>query len=240
MPLETITDQTLVTAVHTTLETSPYKQYISTIVDRLQGRKCYLVGGMVRDAIVNAQHHCSLSPTDVDILIDDGDGTFRLGNTFYGREITINRFGTVKWRPQKELEIDISIFSNANALRQGQKKLCSLETSLTSCDFTTSSLAYDLNTTTLYNYRALEDIRKKTVDLLFESADEPSVLMARLILHAEKLQFSLGPNAISFIANSYTPLHDTIIAHYLSYKNKSSELDFVVSELRWVCQNKDK
>lgn len=238
MSLQTITDHTLVTAVHETLETSPYKPYIRNILDRLQGRNCYLVGGIVRDAIVNAQHHCSLSPTDADLLVDDSDGTFQLGNTFYGPEITINRFGTIKWRPQKELEIDISVFSNANALRQGHRKPCSLETSLTSCDFTTSSLAYDLNTKTLYNYRALEDIRKKTVDLLFESADEPSVLMTRLILHAEKLQFSLGLNAVSFIANSYTPSSDNLIAHYLSYKNKSSELEFVVSELRWVCQNK--
>ncbi len=238
MQLQTITDQDLCTAVRSTLETSPYGPYITSIVDRLQGRNCYLVGGAVRDAIVNAQYNCSLSPTDVDFLVDDSDGKFRLGDAFYGPHVTINRFGTIKWRPQNEQEIDISVFSNANALRQGQKKPCSLETFLTSCDFTTSSLAYDLNTRVLYNYRALEDIRKKTVELLFESADEPSVLMARLILHAEKLQFSLGHNAVLFIANSYTPSSDTFIAHYLSYKNKSSELDFVVSELREICLRK--
>lgn len=241
MAVKSSQDKRLVQAVQRELETNPYKKYLNHIVHEvLAGRKCYLWGGAVRDPIVKELYGRNGHVKDFDILIDDSDEPVDFRAIFKGENnIFYNRFGTVKLKPTTGFEIDVSRFSNANLVRNGGKDRypVSLETSLISCDFNTSALAYDLKTGVIYEHNALDAINKKEIDLQEHAGDEPHVMMARLILHSDKLGFSSGPKGEKLISKGYSPVLDKNIGRYLGYKDLSKKQERVLGKLNEIANS---
>jgi hypothetical protein len=147
-------------------------------------------------------------------------------------DVYYSRFGSPKWRPSNGLEIDIVPFSNSTKLRNGYVLPNNLETSLSSCDFTTSAIAYSLDKGIIYCCGALEGIDKKEIDILYGDGEEPHILMTRIILHSKKLEFSIGVKANEFIKDRYNPEMDSHIKRYLEYKKMNEHLPLVLDNLK--------
>ena len=240
MQITVVEDPNLVEAVQENLDNSPYKGYVEHVVnDILKGKVAYLWGGAVRDPIVHLRYGIELPTNDFDILVDDSDGKLDVGKLFEGEvDVFFNRFGTVKWRPVNNLEIDVSSFNNANSIKAGLGVDPTLDAMLTSCDFTTGSIAYGLQDRKIYDFKALAGIQAKEIELVYE-ADEPHILMARLVLHSDKLKFTIGERGMEFIRQSYTPELDRHIARYLTYKEKSDKTPRVTDRLKEIAGSQD-
>src|SRR4030043_360726 len=171
-----IKDPELIDSVQSNYRSSAHASYIDSLVNGLlKPYKIYLLGGAVRDPIINYLYDRNISTGDFDLLVDDSEREFPIIEMFRDLEgLTLNNFSSPKWKPEKGIEI---------------------------------------------NY-------VKGLSL--------NMLLGRLVLHSEKLGFSLGPKAKKLIAEKYTPQLDERIKYYLDYKEMPEKYDFVIKKLREI------
>jgi hypothetical protein len=222
----------LISAVKNNFENSSYYKYVSKIFEIFKDYPIFLWGGAVRGPIVRQKYGRNGETKDFDIIIDDSENVVDLQKRMSGlTDVYFNRFEVPKWRPSDGLEIDVSRFSNASRLRNGESLPVSLSTTLESCDFTTSAIAYQVGSNKIYGNGALEGIEKKEIDLVYSQGDEPHILMCRAMLHKEKLGFGLGPKIKQFIQDNYSVETNEHIKRYLQYKQLQDKYDLVVGKL---------
>lgn len=238
MGIQIIDDPKLVEAVRDNLDRSEYRDYVNHVVnDILAGRESYLLGGAVRDPIVKFLYGTNGPTKDFDLLVDDTEQPLDVHELFKGEmDVFYTSFGTVRWRPKRGLEIDVTTFRNANPIRVGEEVEPSLELWLSTCDFNTGSIAYGFRNRVLYDFKAMEGIRQKQVDVI-GGGDPPYKMMARLVLHSDKLGFDIGQRGLDLIRDQYSPSLDEHIGVYLDDKQKSEFFERVTSRLKEIAHS---
>ena len=227
-------DKRFIDAIQRNLEESPYRKYVERVLEILDGKVVYLWGGAVRDPIVRELYGLDFETRDFDLTVDDSKERIDLRRLLKGlKGMYSSRFGTPKWRPIKGLEIDIGPFSAATIFKRKNLPI-NLETTLISVDVTTSAIAYGLEDKTIYSVKALDDIKKKEVNVLNPYGEDPSALMCRLVLQANHLSFEIGKKGRSYIAERYLPDLDGHVRRFLEYKGAKRLFPFVVGRLRHI------
>jgi tRNA nucleotidyltransferase/poly(A) polymerase len=234
MKVEISRYQGFVDAIKRNLEESPYHEYVAKVLEILYGKTVYLWGGAVRDPIVRELYGLDFETRDFDLTVDDSEERINLRGLLKGlRGIHFSRFGTPKWKPKKGLEIDVGPFS-AGTIFKRENLPINLETTLISVDVTTSAIAYGLADETIYSVKALDDMRKKEVNVLNPYGEDPSALMSRLVLHSDHLSFEIGEEGKAYISEKYSPVLDDDIRRFLEYKGVKELFPFVVKRLRLI------
>lgn len=227
-------DRRFIDAIQRNLENSPYCNYLERVLEILEGKVVYLWGGAVRDPIVREMYGLNFVTRDFDFTVDDSRGRIDLSRLLKGLDgVTSSRFGTPKWRPEEGLEIDIGPFS-AGTIFKIKNLPVNLENVLMSVDVTPSALAYGFIDKTIYSAKALEDIKKKEVNVLNPYGEDPSALMCRLVLQSYRLKFEVGKKGRLYIAERYSPELDGAIKSFLEYKGAKKLFDFVVRRLKQI------
>lgn len=235
--MKILQDERFSRAIQQNLEESPFFEYVQRVIDALKGENVYFWGGAVRDPIVNVLYGLDYETRDFDLTIDDSEKEMDFRKIFNGfGGIYYSRHGTPKWKPINGLEVDIGPFSAATIYKRQPKLPRNLETALVSVDITTSAIAYDLEDGLIYSVEALEGIQKKEVDILYEHGEEQAVIMCRLILHGNKLDFEIGQKGRKFITERYSSNQDGNIKRYLEYKKLEGLSSFVIGRLKRIQQ----
>lgn len=222
--IKVIRDKELVKVVQDNLNCHPSIKYVNHLISEIpEEDSFYFWGGAVTVPLVNFFYNQSYGVNDFDILIYLSDHSFDILSLFKNKKnVSLNRFNHPKWRPVKDIEIDVcpaDSFSKDGELIQPE-----LEDILKRCDLTTGSIAYDPKNRIVYDLECLGGIKKKEVDILNNDSDKDYVLMTRLILQSDKLEFKIGPKGIAFIRENYHPRLNGKIREYLDYKKIPEEI----------------
>ena len=231
-------------AVRRSLEKDPNKILVDYVVEELlEGRfDCYLIGGRTRDGL-RIEHFGTngVKFSDYDIWVRDSEelGELDLEGLFrnHKKEVAINRFGHPKWCVNG-IEIDVGLISSCNLLNAGLDFPRNIKTAIKGSDLTTSSLAYGLQDGKLYDHLTIESLTKEVVDVNFVASDQPHILMARLLLHAERFNFAIGEQGLALVKDFYDIELDPKISDYLTYKGEEQRTDKILSRLRDIAAEK--
>lgn len=173
--------------------------------------KSYIIGGFVRDSILQVMYDYEFPINDLDILIKDKNFN-KKAEKF--KKKSKSRFGSMKLKYPK-FDMDIIEFSQVYFLRE--KKLKNIESFLNGCDLSTSSLIYDIDKNKIYNKQAIEDINEKEINVLNNNTLKAPTI-CRLILHADKMNFKIGKSGRDYIKNNYSLEIESAIRMFLEYK----------------------
>jgi len=199
------------------------------VLSKIGKKGVYLLGGGVRDPLINLIYNKKLVVRDFDFFIDDLKVNLNLEKSFANFSgISYSRFGNLKIK-FKDIEVDLVPFSKVSTI--SLKKDINLKNILNNCDLTTSSIAYSLENEKIYSCFGFDDILKKEIgflkaDLFLESH------LCRIILHERRLGFSLKESAKNFIKNNYFFNQDEKIIQYLKYKKENNLIDIVLNRLK--------
>lgn len=194
--------------------------------------KSYIIGGFVRDSILQELYEYKFPLNDLDILVSDKnfkEKTKNFPNT------NKSRFGSLKLK-YNNFDIDVMEFSQVYFLKNKKN----LENFLKGCDLSTSSIAYDLEKNKLYNYQAIEDIYKKEINLIQNNLFI-SPTICRLILHADKMDFKLGDSAKKYIKKNYSKNPEKInkeIKEFVEYKKIQHTLPLIENTIKSMVSQK--
>lgn len=206
------------------------------IINLFSDEKIYILGGFVRDSILNVINGYNFPINDLDILVDDSyfrDKTFNFRGYFDQK--SISRFGGMKLKYRNPLfSMDIFSMNNILFLNQNPNLEKNLENVLEGVDLTTSAFAYNLDNKEIYGHPlALKSIHNMDVDVLNKNSLISSTI-SRLITHSCKMKFKLGEKAIDYIKEKYNPELDKEIYSFLNYKGEEHLFPLVKSEINSI------
>ncbi len=160
MKIQKVTHPKYIQAVSQSLQNSEFTQALTYLKQTLlSNKKWYIIGGAVRDPLVTHIHNTKTHTRDLDIIIDESENPkpVNLKEMFASEShVSTTSFGSIRWNPHPNVEIDITTTDNANVKSSNGRG--TLNTWLRSCDFTTSSLAYNPFSQTIYEFKALKGI----------------------------------------------------------------------------------
>lgn len=206
------------------------KPEVGEIIRRVGEDGLYLIGGAVRDSVVNFLYGKSLDISDYDFF-SSSKSSEDLRKIFADYEnVLFSRFGNPKFYFDG-FEIDLVSFDNTIAENVFHKNP-TIEGVLSSSDINTSSIGYSIFNSDFYSCWAMEGILNSRVDIVNSTSLVAD--LSRLILHSNKLDFNLGEKSLEFISENYCEDLDCEILSYLDYKNKLDKADLVLSVLKDV------
>lgn len=241
MKVEKITEPRFVNAVRKNFEDSMFYPSLRLVLSRFKEFSVFLWGGAVREPILKEMYpeYKERETYDFDLMVDDSINKVVFNDHLKDiKSIFINRYGHPKWKIKKYLvEVDIGLFSDANRIRNGDDVPLCIETVVEGADINTSAVAYDIKNRVLYSYGAFEAYKEKEVDINYPQGNDCHAQMPRVVLHAEKLNFSLGKRAVDLIREKYTSESKREIRNKMMYWQKQSKYDFVISRLDTIKKN---
>ena len=241
--IEKIREPRYTDAIERYLKNDPHYKYIEQLFQTLDNHetKYYLWGGAVRNPITEQIHDRYIPTSDIDILIDDSEKDINIEELLKDLDgkILTTSLGSPRWKPEEILQIDIVKLSHATKLKHDPNLPVSLETTLKSCEFTPSAIAYNPKEKAIYSYGAIEAIEKQEFELLYTKDLHPEALMCNLILKSEKTGFYIGPKAKTLISEKYNPDLNQKIKEYMTHKGTEDKTDYVIDRLQEI-QNQAK
>ncbi len=236
--IEEIREPRYINAIETYLKNDQHDKYVKQLFQTLDNHeiKYYIYGGAIRNPITEQIHNRHIPTSDIDILIDDSEKDINIEELlrYLDGKIYTTSLGSPRWKPEDKLQIDIVKLSNATKLKHNPNLPTSLETTLKSCDFTPSAIAYDPEEKAIYSNGAIEAIEKQEFELLYTKDLQPETLMCNLILKSEKTGFNIGPKAKTLIIEEYNPDLDQKIKDYMTHKGTEDKTDHVIDRLQII------
>jgi len=240
MHVEEIQELRYTKAIETYLKKDPHNKYVEQLFETFDNLeiKYYIWGGAVRNPLIPGPY---ISTSDIDILVDDPEEDIDIEKllTDLGGHVKHTSLNSPRWIPEDGLQIDVSFLSNATMLKHKKSIIPSINTSLMSCDFTASAIAYDPTEKIVHSYGAIEAIDKQEFELLYTKEIPLATLFSNLILKSDKTKFNIGPKAKILIIKEYNPDLDPEITNYMIHKGAENEHGHVIQRLRDI-QNQSK
>lgn len=218
------------------MDKKPKKDFLK--IKRLfPDKSLYILGGYVRDSILNVLNGYNFPINDLDILANDINFTKKIGNfgSSSGKK-SLSRFGGMKLKYEGGFSIDVFSMNNITYLNENPNLKKNIENVLNGVDLSISAFAYNLEDNQIYSHDfAMEDMHNLEINVLNDDSLIPSTL-SRLIIHSNKTKFKLGQKAISYIKQNYRPEIDKDIFNFLKYKENEFLFPLVKSELSSIAK----
>ena len=197
------------------------------LVAASQGQSLYLVGGVVRDLLLER------SNLDLDLVVE-GDAinlARQLARTTQGKTVTHPRFNTAKLQWDK-WSVDLASARSETYVKPGalpRVKLSSIENDLSRRDFTINTMAVHLNPA---HYGELidlhggrDDLKHKLIRILHEkSFIDDATRIWRSLRYEQRLDFRLEPATLKLLERDI-PMLDTISGDRIRH-----ELELILKE----------
>jgi hypothetical protein len=198
------------------MDKKPRKDYEK--IKKLFPENLCILGGYVRDSILNTINGYNFPINDLDIIAFDNN--FKKKISCFPKK-SMSRFGGLKLKySDGKTNFSTDIFSTGNILYLNQNPHLekNMKNILDGIDLTTSAFAYGICENKIYCHASgLRDISRREINILNDNSIIPSTL-SRLIIHTDKLKFKIGEAGKNYIKRNYNPEIDVDIIKFLEYK----------------------
>lgn len=190
----------------------PYRQVINEIHARLGHGNFYIVGGFLRDVLLDRE-----APADLDVVVLDNKP---LAPLFVGfADETINNFSGLRFTKEG---LSIDIWNNADSWSYSENQEKSVFSVLSSFDFTINCIAYSPIKKQFMEAGFFDALEKKKLILANpDNVYKNYKLIARIIGYAKKLEFGFDKSVKDwFDTNDFSEEEYESAAYYMDYKYK--------------------
>lgn len=202
------------------------KDYLK-ILDSFNKNNIYLIGGFVRDSILRILHEYTFPINDLDILVNE-EIPKEMSQNFENTS-TSNLGGLKIIYPN--FSIDLFSMKDSFIIKRNKDLTKKIENFLSCCDFSTSAIAYNVGQNKFYGN--IRDIINKEINILYDDL-EPGAGVAKLILHSNKMGFSLSERAKNFLKENYNKTNFEKVKDWLKYKNKENLFPLVFKKWKEI------
>ena len=202
----------------------------------------YVFGGPPRDVMRYVMEGARRpKPADLDIFLDDGDERIDL-DELIGRvrmsglgEPTVFEFGGVQYVQVKgDFDFEVFPFSRKFVYLDHPELPVTLDATLGAIDLNTSSGCYDLRKKRIVSCGAYEGVRDQQVEINYVHPLGVQDSMVRVIAHARRFGYHIGPRARALIRAEYDPSQDDALAAHVRRKHPDMDLAPILTALRGI------
>ena len=205
-------------------------------------RDLYVFGGPARDMIRYVLEGSGRPrPADLDIFVDDGEERITL-DELIGRvrmsglgEPKVFEFGGAQYVQVKgDFEFEVFPFSRKFVYLDHPDLPVTLDATLGAIDLNTSSGCYDLRRKRIVSCGAFEGVQNQQVEINYVHPMGVLDTMVRIIAHAQRFGYSIGPRAKELIRREYDPTKDDDLQAHIRRKHPDMDLAPVLEALRKI------
>ena len=201
------------------MQTFPDKKSISRSIDRLLNSRnvrgplhylrtslpaaseIYIVGGAIRDVIIEASHGTRPRTEDIDVFIGNLKAGFDPADIFAEDRFKFTDLGGVRWRPEDtDLPFDICMLPDFVILKKYHLQP-NLKNLLATIDYTVNTVVFDYRRRALHERNCIADIYRRYINFntrLFYN--KKSTAFRSLVLRF-KTDFRLSESVFYFLKN---------------------------------------
>ncbi len=238
-----VLDSRYARAVEIALQRPECKDQARFIIEEiLSGFRLHLIGGSIRDRIFEDESGNGLyhPVNDLDLIIDDTRRPSQYNIIeerlrAHGIEIGYNSKGNLSVKIDG-VHVDFPRFTKWDLLpREGHHTIASV---LCNCDLTTSSAGYSFQTKAVYDFRTIESVRKREVDISpflgLNQRDRHHNGFVRILLYANRFNYKISARAVRFIGQHYTPQLDPTIERFMRERGHEDKVDPFLRSLKRI------
>jgi hypothetical protein len=164
-----------------------------------EGTVLYLVGGAIRNLIIDSFHGYRPPIEDIDLFIDNVVGDILLTELLPAGRCFNTDLGGVRWKPAGSIySIDICLLRDFAIIKKYGLKP-HLDNLLRALDFTMNTVVFDTGRGRLYERNALTDIRKRLMAFNTKMLYNRTATAYRALLLRHKTGFMLSPGVFDFV-----------------------------------------
>ncbi len=218
---------------------TPCREYLDRLLWAFE-QDLYVFGGPPRDVMRYVMEGCKRPrPADLDIFLDDGEERIDL-DELIGRvrmsglgEPTIFEFGGVQYVQVKgDFEFEVFPFSRKFVYLDHPELPVTLDATLGAIDLNTSSGCYDLRRKRIVSCGAFEGVRDRQVEVNYVHPMGVQDSMVRVIAHAKRFGYDIGPRARDLIQREYDPSQDDALRAHIRRKHPKMDLAPILAALK--------
>ncbi len=176
---------------------------LSELMERLPGKAVpYIVGGALRDQVIERVHGNAPATRDVDLFIGGVDPGRCLEAFFEGQRFESTELGGIRWFPEHSgYAFDVCMLSRFIVLEK-YALAADAQTLLSVLDFNVNAAVYDPRAGILHQNRFLEAILERTLDFNTRLFFDHALLIYRILAIRHKLRFRLSADIFHFLKRS--------------------------------------
>jgi hypothetical protein len=164
-----------------------------------EGAVLYLVGGAIRNLIIESFHGYRPAIEDIDLFVDNVAGDTPLAELLPAGRCFKTDLGGVRWKPAGSIySVDICLLRDFTIIKKYGLKP-DLDNLLTALDFTMNTVVFDTGRGRLYERNALTDIRKRRMAFNTKMLYNRTATAYRTLLLRHKTGFILSPGVFEFV-----------------------------------------
>jgi hypothetical protein len=164
-----------------------------------EGTILYLVGGAIRNLIIESFHGYRPPTEDIDLFIGNAAGDILLAELLPAGRCFITDLGGIRWKPAGSIySVDICLLRDFTIIKKYGLKP-DLDNLLTALDFTMNTVVFDTGRGRLYERNALTDIRKRLMAFNTKMLYNRTATAYRALLLRHKTGFMLSPGVFEFV-----------------------------------------
>ncbi len=198
----------------------------------------YIVGGALRNIIIEVVHGYRPEIVDIDIIIGNLWKEFSFHKILAGQRYRSTEFGGVRWFPtDSSFSFDLSILENFLPIQKFHLAP-NLENLIKTIDFTINVVVYDVKEKVLYQRDIINKIRKATVGFNSDQVYDKLLLAYRLLVIRHKIGFYFSENAFRFLKNAIGLDSVNALIKIMVSKVGKKEAEKIVAEFDRLCMYK--
>jgi hypothetical protein len=164
-----------------------------------EGTILYLVGGAIRNLIIESFHGYRPPIEDIDIFIGNVGTDILLAELLPAGRCFRTDLGGIRWKPAGSIySLDICLLQDFTIIKKYGLEP-DLDNLLTALDFTMNTVVFDTGRGRLYERNALTDIRKRLMAFNTKMLYNRTATAYRALLLRHKTGFMLSPGVFEFV-----------------------------------------
>ena len=162
----------------------------------------YIVGGAIRNLIMNKIHGWSPVTSDIDLFIGGIDSSHIIRKILSQEKITKTALGGIRWYPEKiDFYFDLCPLSDFIVIK-GFNLNPTLNNLILNIDFNVNSVVFDMKKGDIYERNCISSISARFLDFNSYLVYDKLITLYRILLFCEKLRFVLSERAFYYIKNA--------------------------------------
>lgn len=204
-----------------------------------QGAVIYLVGGAIRNLIIEFFHGRRPPIEDLDLFVDNVAGDLLLAEHLPAGRCRRTDLGGVRWEPAESIySIDICLLRDFTIIKKYKLKP-DLENLLSTLDFTMNTVVFDTGRGRLYERKALTDIQKRRMAFNTKMLYNRTATAYRTLLLRYKTGFMLSPGVFDFVKQAIDLATLTQVRQILATRFGSHTMRAIMDDFDRICAFED-
>jgi len=178
------------------------KKVFDYLITRLPDEtEIFIVGGAIRNMIMEKIHGWSPVTADIDLFISGIDHIRIIRKALLQEKITKSSLGGIRWFPEKnDYYFDLCLLSDFIVIK-GLNLRPSLDNFILNIDFNVNAIVFDVKKEIIYERNCINSISGRVLDFNAGLVYDKLITVYRILLFCEKLRFFLSERVFYYIKN---------------------------------------